>query len=202
MVADVRCLRSLYTRTRKLASFFRNLISCRGGQLDLPDLSRPGSPARRPSPRDTPARHRSQHEHHRTQRLWHHHGPGRGRLGGQREERPPQPLPRPVTPPTARTGRAGTHRWRDPGPADRHRRARGLTRCQRAGLPGGGVGGGAGRSGGAVAVFDVLALDRERRTAPAPRSGTCQYAGHARRLSPGSRSPRNVARAAGQDGCR
>jgi hypothetical protein len=86
--ADVRCLRPLYTRTRKLANFFRNLISCRGGQLDLPDLSRPGSPARRPSPRDTPARHRSQHEHHRTQRLWHHHGSPAGALQQQRRRMP------------------------------------------------------------------------------------------------------------------
>ena len=45
----------------------------------------------------------------------------KGRLPGQGEERPPQPLPHPGTPPAARTGRAGTHRRRDPGPPDRHR---------------------------------------------------------------------------------
>jgi hypothetical protein len=46
--ADVRCLMPRYTRTGKLASSFRNLVTCQDGQLDLPDLSRPGSPARRP----------------------------------------------------------------------------------------------------------------------------------------------------------
>jgi hypothetical protein len=44
VAADVRCLIPRYTRTKKLASFFRNLVSCQSGQLDLPDLSRPGPP--------------------------------------------------------------------------------------------------------------------------------------------------------------
>jgi predicted transcriptional regulator len=41
VAADVRCLTPRYTRTGKLASFFRNLVSCQDGQLDLPDVSRP-----------------------------------------------------------------------------------------------------------------------------------------------------------------
>ena len=36
MAADVRCLMPRYTRTEKLARFFRNLVTCQGGQLDLP----------------------------------------------------------------------------------------------------------------------------------------------------------------------
>ena len=35
MAADVRCLRPRYTRTGKLARFFRNLVTCEYGQLDL-----------------------------------------------------------------------------------------------------------------------------------------------------------------------
>jgi hypothetical protein len=46
--ADVRCLRSRYTRTGRLASFFRKLVTCHGGRLDLPDLSRPDPAARGP----------------------------------------------------------------------------------------------------------------------------------------------------------
>jgi hypothetical protein len=46
VAADVRCLTPRYTRTGKLANFFRNLVTWLRGELDLPDLSRPGSAAR------------------------------------------------------------------------------------------------------------------------------------------------------------
>jgi hypothetical protein len=37
-----------YTRIRKLANFFQNLVPCDGDELDLPDQSRPGSAVRGP----------------------------------------------------------------------------------------------------------------------------------------------------------
>jgi hypothetical protein len=70
-----------------------------------------------------------------------------------------------------------THRRGDPGPPDRHRRARDLTRCQRAGFQAGGEGDGVSRSGGGVVVFDVHAgpggahLPARLTAAKATRSG-------------------------------
>jgi hypothetical protein len=40
--ADIRRLLKTYTRTEKLASFFRKLVTSQDGKLDLPDPITPG----------------------------------------------------------------------------------------------------------------------------------------------------------------
>jgi hypothetical protein len=45
-------LTSSYTSNRKLASFFRNLVTCNGDKLDLSDQSRPGSAVLEPARRE------------------------------------------------------------------------------------------------------------------------------------------------------
>jgi hypothetical protein len=60
------------------------------GELDAADQPRPGPAGHRRRPGDTAARHRGHPGHHRAQRLRHRHRPGRRRLPGQAQGRPPQ----------------------------------------------------------------------------------------------------------------
>ena len=84
---------SLHVQLETSNNFLEMATILQGDELECSDQPRPGAAAHRPRPGRAAPRHRGRPGQHRAQRLRHRHRPDHGRLRGEAERRPPQPIP-------------------------------------------------------------------------------------------------------------